>query len=137
MHELEYRRRCYKRKQRCLSDDDASVIIPDWDNIRGYFNTTVLHSGNDAWKMGAVLRAIPLWYTRWQLTLVGTVGVSLVAVIPTVVVPVARPVLRDAAAAVAFKLDAGARMAAAGFIAVIATVVVCRTRAHVRLKSSF
>lgn len=74
---------------------------------------------------------------RWQLTLVGTVGVSLVAVIPTVVVPVTRPVLRDAAAAVAFKLDAGARMAAAGFIAVIATVVVCRTRAHVRLKSSF
>lgn len=76
-------------------------------------------------------------HMRRQLTLVGTVGVSLVAVVPTVVVPVARPVLRDAAATVAFKLDAGARMAAAGFIAVITTVVVCHTRGHVRLKSSF
>lgn len=59
---------------------------------------------------------------------------SLVAVIPAVIVPVARPVLRDAAAAVAFELDAGARMAAAGFVAVIATVVVCRTSARVKLK---
>lgn len=75
-------------------------------------------------------------HMRWQLTLVGAVGVSLVAVIPTVVVPVARPVLRDAAAAVALKLHAGARVAAAGFIAVVATVVVCHTRAQVRLKSS-
>lgn len=72
-----------------------------------------------------------------QLTLVGTVGVSLVAVIPAVIVPVARPVLRDAAAAVAFKLDAGARMAASGFIAVIATVVVCHTRVQGGLKRSF
>lgn len=72
-----------------------------------------------------------------QLTLVGTVGVSLIAVIPTVIVPVARPVLRDAAAAVAFKLDAGARMAASGFIAVIATVVVCHTRVQGGLKRSF
>lgn len=73
-------------------------------------------------------------HTRLQLTLVGTVGVSLITVIPTVVVPVTRPVLRDAAAPVAFELDAGAGMAAAGFIAVIATVVVCHTRVHVGLE---
>lgn len=72
-----------------------------------------------------------------QLTLVGTVGVSLITVIPTVIVPVTRPVLWDAAAAVAFKLDAGARMAASGFIAVIATVVVCHTRVRGGLKRSF
>lgn len=75
--------------------------------------------------------------TQLQLTLVGTVGVSLIAVIPTVIVPVARPVLRDAAAAVAFKLDAGARMAAPGFIAVVATVVVCHTRVQGGLKRTF
>lgn len=60
-----------------------------------------------------------------SLTLVGAVGVSLVAVVPAVIVAVAGPVFWDAAATVAFELDAGAGMAAAGFIAVIATVVVC------------
>lgn len=59
-----------------------------------------------------------------SLTLVGAVGVSLVAVVPAVIVAVAGPVFWDAAATVAFKLDAGAGMAAAGFIAVVATVVV-------------
>lgn len=58
------------------------------------------------------------------LTLVGAVGVSLVAVVPAVVVPVAGPVHRDAAPAVALELVAGAGVAAAGLIAVVATVVV-------------
>lgn len=60
-----------------------------------------------------------------SLTLVGAVGVSLVTVVPAVIVAVAGPVFWDAAATVAFELDAGAGMAAAGFIAVITTVVVC------------
>lgn len=71
--------------------------------------------------------AVPPPPVRRQLTLVGAVGVRLVAVVPTVVVPVAGPVLRDAAAAVAFKLDTGAGVAAAGFVAVIAAVVVCKS----------
>lgn len=68
-----------------------------------------------------------------SLTLVGAVGVSLVTVISTVVVAVAGPVLRDAAAAVAFKLDTRARMAAAGFVAVVAAVVVCHVTRHSQL----
>lgn len=58
------------------------------------------------------------------LTLVGAVGVSLVAVIPAVVVPIARPVHGDAAPAVAFELIAGAGVAAARLVAVIPAVVV-------------
>lgn len=60
------------------------------------------------------------------LTLVGTVGVGLVAVVSTVVVPVTGPVLRDAAAAVTLELGAGAGMAAACLITVVPTVVVCK-----------
>lgn len=59
------------------------------------------------------------------LTLVGTVGMSLVAVISTVIVTVTGPVFWDAAAAVTFELDIGAGMAAARLITVISTVVVC------------
>ena len=62
------------------------------------------------------------------LTLVGTVGVSLIAVVSTVIVAVTGPVFWDAAATVTFKLDAGAGMAAAGFITVVPTVVVCHSR---------
>lgn len=51
---------------------------------------------------------------------------SLVAVVAAVVVPVAGPVFWDAAAAVALELDAGAGVAAAGLVAVVAAVVVCR-----------
>lgn len=58
------------------------------------------------------------------LTLVGTVGMGLVAVVPTVVIPIASPVYRNAAPAVAFELVAGAGMAAAGFVTVVPTVVV-------------
>lgn len=105
-----------------------SVIVTDWGNIRSCLNTTVVDVCFES--------HFTMARTSWQLTLVGTVGVGLVAVIPTVVVPVAGPVLWDAATAVAFKLDTRARMAAAGFIAVIAAVVVCRSRAHIRLKSS-
>ena len=58
------------------------------------------------------------------LTLVGTVGVGLVAVVSTVIVPVTGPVLRDAAAAVTLKLNTGAGVAAASLITVVTTVVV-------------
>lgn len=113
-------------------------LFPNWD-VTSEPNTSVLHRVNT--DVGDVcfpdaVRGEPFLHTRLQLTLVGAVGVSLIAVIPTVVVPVARPVLRDAAAPVAFKLDAGAGMAAAGFVAVIATVVVCHTRVHVGLERS-
>lgn len=50
---------------------------------------------------------------------------SLVTVVSTVIVAVARPVFWDAAATVTFKLDAGARVAAARFVTVIPTVIVC------------
>lgn len=49
---------------------------------------------------------------------------GLVAVVPTVIVPVAGPVLRDAAPAVTLELSAGAGVAAAGLITVIPTVIV-------------
>lgn len=58
-------------------------------------------------------------------TLVGTVGMSLVTVVSTVIVAVTGPVFWDAATTVAFELDAGARMAAACFVTVIPTVIVC------------
>lgn len=58
------------------------------------------------------------------LTLVGTVGMRLIAVIPAVIVPVTGPVLRDAAPAVALELGAGAGVAAAGLVTVVPTVVV-------------
>lgn len=74
-------------------------------------------------KVFLLRRAAFLWSA---LTLVGAVGVSLVAVVTAVVVAVARPVLRNAAAAVALELDAGAGVAAASLVAVVATVVVCR-----------
>lgn len=59
-----------------------------------------------------------------RLTLVGAVGVGLVAEVPTVIVPVAGPVLGDAPSAVALELGAGAGVTAAGLVAVIPTVVV-------------
>ena len=57
-------------------------------------------------------------------TLVGAVGVRLVAVVPAVVVAVAGPVLRDAAPAVALELGAGAGVAAARLVTVVPTVIV-------------
>lgn len=57
-------------------------------------------------------------------TLVGAVGMCLVAVVPTVIISVTGPVLRDAAPTVAFELGAGAGVAAAGLVAVVPTVVV-------------
>lgn len=59
-----------------------------------------------------------------MLTLVGTVGVCLVAVVPTIIVPITRPVLGDASAAVALELGTGAGVTAAGFVAVVPTVIV-------------
>lgn len=65
--------------------------------------------------------------TRRSCGLVGTVGVCFIAVVPTIVVPVTRPVLRDASAAVALELGTGAGVTAAGFIAVVPTVIVIVT----------
>lgn len=62
--------------------------------------------------------------TRPILTQIRAVGMSLVAVVPAVIVPIAGPVDRNAAPAVAFELVAGAGMAAASFITVVPTVVV-------------
>lgn len=64
-------------------------------------------------------------HTVLLLTLVCTVGMSLVTVVSTVIVAVTGPVFWDAAATVTFKLDTGAGMAAAGLIAVIPAVIVC------------
>lgn len=58
------------------------------------------------------------------LTPVGTVSMSLVTIVSTVIVPITGPVFWDAAPTVTFKLDTGTGMAAACFIAVIPTVVV-------------
>lgn len=62
------------------------------------------------------------------LTLVGAVGMSFITVVPTIVVPVARPVHGDAAPAVALELVAGAGVAAACLVAVVPAVVVCREK---------
>lgn len=61
---------------------------------------------------------------RGPLTLVGTVGMCLVAVVSAVVVPVTGPVFRDAAPAIALELGARAGVAAAGLVTVVPTVVV-------------
>lgn len=58
------------------------------------------------------------------LTLVGAVGVGLVAVVTAVVVPITGPVHGDAAPAVALELVAGAGVAAAGLVTVVPAVVV-------------
>lgn len=57
-------------------------------------------------------------------TLIGAVGVGLVAVVPAVIVPIAGPVLWDAAPAVAFELGARAGVAAACLVTVVPTVIV-------------
>lgn len=57
-------------------------------------------------------------------TLIGTVGVCLITVVSTVIVPITGPVLGDAAAAVTLELGAGAGVAAARLIAVVPTVVI-------------
>lgn len=59
-----------------------------------------------------------------KLTLIGAISVRLIAVISTVVVSVARPVLGNTATAVAFKLHAGTRVTAAGLIAVVPAVII-------------
>lgn len=56
--------------------------------------------------------------------LIGTVGMSLITVISTVVVSITGPVLWNTAAAVAFKLHTGAGVTAAGFITVIPAVII-------------
>jgi hypothetical protein len=63
------------------------------------------------------------------LTLIGAVGVRLVAVVSAVVVSVAGPVLGDAAATIALELNAGAGVATARLVTVVPAVVVC-THTH-------
>lgn len=58
------------------------------------------------------------------LTLVGAVSMGLIAVVPTVVIPITRPMHGDAASTVAFELVARAGVAAASFITVVTTVIV-------------
>lgn len=57
-------------------------------------------------------------------TLVGAVGMRLITIISAVIVPIAGPVLGDAAPAVALELGARAGVAAAGFVTVVPTVIV-------------
>lgn len=57
-------------------------------------------------------------------TVAGAVGVVFVAVVATVIVSVAFPVVGDAAAAVAFKLRAGAGVSTADLVTVITTVII-------------
>ena len=81
-------------------------------------------------------KGVPIWVgtvPAFPPTLVGAVGVRLVAVVAAVVVSVTGPVLGDAAAAVALELNAGAGVAAARLVAVVPAVVVCEhTHRHVR-----
>lgn len=61
-----------------------------------------------------------------RLTLVGAVGVGLIAVVAAVIVPVTGPVHGDAAPAVALELVAGAGVAAASLVTVVPAVIVWR-----------
>lgn len=67
---------------------------------------------------------MPPQMRKGSLTLVGAVGALLVAVVAAVVVPVAGPVLWDAAAAVALELHARTGVTAACLVAVVSTVVI-------------
>lgn len=58
------------------------------------------------------------------LTLVGAVCMGLVAVVPTVIIPVAGPVVWDAAAAITLKLSARAGVTTACFITVVTAIVI-------------
>lgn len=57
-------------------------------------------------------------------TIVAAVGMGLVTEVIAVIVSIAGPVIGDTAAAVAFKLSAGAGVRAARFITVITTIVI-------------
>lgn len=61
---------------------------------------------------------------RRTLTLIGAIGVGLIAVVPTVIIPIAGPVIRYASATVTLELSAGAGVTTACFIAVIPTVII-------------
>lgn len=92
----------------CLADSDHTILVDLGIELRPRF-----------WWVACA------WLgSRQPLTLVGAVSVGLVAVVPTVVIPVAGPVHGDAAPAVALELVAGAGVAAASFVAVVPTVVV-------------
>lgn len=83
-------------------------------------------SGKDEWMHGCVWHVDILApaLLAWAPTLVGAVGMRLVAVVPAVVVPITGPVLGDAAPTVALELGARAGVAAASLITVVPTVIV-------------
>lgn len=62
--------------------------------------------------------------TGEKLTLIGAVCVGLVAVVPTVVISIAGPVIWDAASAVTLELSDGAGVTAACLVAVVPAVVI-------------
>lgn len=64
-----------------------------------------------------------LW--KADLTCCSSLAGVLIAVVPTVVVAVTGPVVRDAAAAGALELAVGAGPSAAHFIAAIPAVIIC------------
>lgn len=64
-------------------------------------------------------------------------GGVFIAVVPAVVVPVAGPVVRDAAAAGALELGVGAGPGAAHFVAAVPAVVVCNHAGRSVKSSSF
>lgn len=58
------------------------------------------------------------------LTLIRAVCVRFIAVVPTVVIPVTGPIIRDASATVALELSTGARVTAARLVTVVPTVII-------------
>ena len=127
----------------CFADAPSGVLAAKLD-IRvtdvGHSLTALLITGvhaisvpiaappqGDAQTIQPALELIIVAAARRPCGLVGAVGVCFIAVVPTVVVPVAGPVLGDAAPAVALELGARARVAAASLVAIVPTVIVIVT----------
>lgn len=72
----------------------------------------------------AALKLICMATSRGSSSLVGAVGMCLIAVVPAVVVPVTSPVLWDAAATITLELGARTRVTAAILIAVVSAVII-------------
>lgn len=105
--------------------DALAVILIAQVHTVGVSITTPAHGNTQA--VHPTLELIYMAATWRTCSLVGTVGVGLIAVVSTVIITVTGPVLWNAAATVAFELDTGAGMAAACFITVIPTVIVVIT----------
>lgn len=87
---------------------------------------------NDSKQQASLIRG---WRVN-VLTLIGAVGVGLVAVVTAVVVTIACPVVGDAATAVTFELWAWTGVAAACLVAVVTAVVICKHTHIVRDSST-